>query len=46
MKAVLASPALIDTDLPEPTPGPHDLLVHMEAVAVNPVDLRVCGKTI
>ena len=41
MKAVLATPALIDTDLPEPTPGPRDLLVQVEAVAVNPVDSKV-----
>ncbi len=41
MKAVLATPALIDADLPEPTPGPRDLLVQVEAVAVNPVDSKV-----
>ena len=41
MKAVLATPALIDTDLPEPTPGPRDLLVRVEAMAVNPVDSKV-----
>jgi len=43
MKAVLATPALIDTELPEPTPGPRDLLVRIEAVAVNPVDSKVRG---
>ncbi len=41
MKAVLATPALVDTDLPEPTPGPHDLRVRVEALAVNPVDTKV-----
>ena len=28
-------------DLPDPAPGPHDLLVRVEAVAVNPVDTKV-----
>jgi zinc-binding alcohol dehydrogenase family protein len=28
-------------DLPDPVPGPHDLLVRVEAVAVNPVDTKV-----
>jgi zinc-binding alcohol dehydrogenase family protein len=28
-------------DLPDPEPGPHDLLVRVEAVAVNPVDTKV-----
>jgi zinc-binding alcohol dehydrogenase family protein len=41
MRAILASPALIDTNLPEPTPGPHDLLVRIEAVAVNPIDTKL-----
>jgi NADPH2:quinone reductase len=41
MKAVLATPALIDTTQPEPVPGPRDLLVRIEAVAVNPVDTKV-----
>lgn len=27
--------------LPDPVPGPHDLLVRVEAVAVNPVDTKV-----
>jgi zinc-binding alcohol dehydrogenase family protein len=31
-------------DLPDPRPGPHDLLVRVEALAVNPVDTKVrCG---
>lgn len=33
--------ALVDIDLPEPEPGPRDLLVRVEAVSVNPVDTKV-----
>lgn len=33
--------ALIDLDLPEPVPGPRDLLVEVRAVSVNPVDTKV-----
>ncbi|WPP00086.1 zinc-binding alcohol dehydrogenase family protein [Pseudomonas sp. HR96] len=33
--------ALIDIDLPEPTPGPRDLLVQVRAVSVNPVDTKI-----
>ncbi|MFK7964739.1 MAG: zinc-binding alcohol dehydrogenase family protein [Burkholderiaceae bacterium] len=33
--------AFIDTELPEPTPGDHDLLVSVQAVSVNPVDTKV-----
>lgn len=32
---------LVDVDLPEPLAGPSDLLVRVEAVAVNPVDTKV-----
>ena len=28
-------------ELPDPIPGPHDLLVRVEAWAVNPVDTKV-----
>ena len=28
-------------DLPEPTPGPRDLLVRVHAIATNPVDMKV-----
>ncbi len=28
-------------DLPDPSPGPQDLLVRVEAIAVNPVDTKV-----
>ncbi|MDG3439097.1 zinc-binding alcohol dehydrogenase family protein [Nitrospirillum amazonense] len=33
--------ALVDLDLPEPTPGPRDVLVRVKAVSVNPVDTKV-----
>lgn len=33
--------ALVEIDLPDPDYGPHDLLVEIEAIAVNPVDTKV-----
>ncbi|WP_296225873.1 zinc-binding alcohol dehydrogenase family protein [Ralstonia sp. UBA689] len=33
--------ALVDITLPEPTPGPRDLLVEVRAISVNPVDVKV-----
>ncbi|MDB5961957.1 MAG: zinc-binding alcohol dehydrogenase family protein [Massilia sp.] len=33
--------ALLDLTLPEPTPGPRDLLVRVHAVSVNPVDTKI-----
>jgi len=36
-----ANEALIDLELPDPTPGPHDLLVSVRAVSVNPVDTKL-----
>ncbi len=33
--------ALVDIDLPRPTPSGRDLLVRVEAVSVNPVDTKV-----
>ena len=33
--------ALVDLDLPEPQPGPRDLLVEIRAVSVNPVDTKL-----
>ncbi|MCB5187758.1 zinc-binding alcohol dehydrogenase family protein [Methylobacillus caricis] len=33
--------ALLDVDISTPAPGPHDLLVKVEAIAVNPVDTKV-----
>ena len=31
---------LTEIDLPRPSPGPHDLLVAVKAVSVNPVDVK------
>lgn len=33
--------ALIDVQLPVPSPGPRDLLVSVKAVSVNPVDTKI-----
>jgi zinc-binding alcohol dehydrogenase family protein len=33
--------SLIDVELPVPTPGPYDLLVRVEAVSVNPADVKI-----
>ncbi|NDL62997.1 zinc-binding alcohol dehydrogenase family protein [Acerihabitans arboris] len=33
--------ALVDIDLPKPTPGPRDIVVAVKAVSVNPVDTKV-----
>lgn len=33
--------ALVEIDLPQPVPGPRDLLVAVRAVSVNPVDTKV-----
>lgn len=50
MKAILTHPqsplisaldALIDTTLPDPIPGEHDLLVEVKAISVNPVDTKI-----
>jgi zinc-binding alcohol dehydrogenase family protein len=35
---------LLDLELAEPTPCPQDLLVAVEAIAVNPVDLKVRSR--
>ncbi|WP_368496448.1 zinc-binding alcohol dehydrogenase family protein [Herbiconiux sp. A18JL235] len=35
-----ASDAFVDAQLAVPEPGPHDLLVRVEAVSVNPVDVK------
>jgi zinc-binding alcohol dehydrogenase family protein len=36
--------SLIDVELPVPEPGPHDLLVRVNAVSVNPVDVKVRAR--
>ncbi|MFE2065169.1 zinc-binding alcohol dehydrogenase family protein [Streptomyces sp. NPDC059467] len=33
--------SLVDVTLPTPRPGPHDLLVRVEAIALNPVDYKI-----
>ena len=33
--------ALVDLALPDPSPGPRDLLVEVRAISVNPVDYKV-----
>jgi zinc-binding alcohol dehydrogenase family protein len=33
--------SLLDVTLPEPSPGPRDLLVEVKAISVNPVDTKV-----
>ena len=33
--------SLLDIELPEPTPGPRDLLVAVQAISVNPVDTKI-----
>lgn len=38
---VTADEALIDIELPEPTPRGHDVLVEVRAVSVNPVDTKL-----
>ncbi len=37
--------SLLDVLLPEPVPEPHDLLVDIKAVSVNPVDTKVRSST-
>lgn len=32
---------LIDLEIPKPEPGPRDLLVRIEAVSVNPIDVKL-----
>ena len=36
--------SLVDLDLPVPSPGLRDLLVRVEAVSVNPVDVKIRGR--
>lgn len=37
--------SLYETTLPQPTPGPRDLLVEVKAIAVNPVDTKVRARS-
>ncbi|WP_435656686.1 zinc-binding alcohol dehydrogenase family protein [Brucella pituitosa] len=34
-------PMFVEADIPSPIPGPHDLLVRVEAVSINPIDAKV-----
>ena len=38
--------ALLDVDVPKPTPGERDLLVAIKAIAVNPVDYKVRSRSV
>ena len=38
--------AFADVTLPDPQPGPRDLLVRIEAVSVNPVDTKIRGGAV
>jgi zinc-binding alcohol dehydrogenase family protein len=40
-RPIAEAESLIDIELPRPEPGPHDLLVKVEAVSVNPVDVKL-----
>lgn len=40
---VTSARSLVPTTIPEPVPGPHDLLVEVRAVSVNPVDVKLRG---
>lgn len=45
MRAVTATAdGFAEVELDVPAPGPHDLLVEVRAVSVNPVDLKVRGE--
>ncbi|MGE3268973.1 MAG: zinc-binding alcohol dehydrogenase family protein [Chloroflexota bacterium] len=38
---ITAAESLLDLELPDPTPGPRDLLVRVQAISVNPVDVKM-----
>ncbi|KHK02676.1 zinc-binding alcohol dehydrogenase family protein [Desulfovibrio sp. TomC] len=52
MKAILAvgghdpaaEKAFIEAERPQPTPGPHDVLVRVAAAGVNPVDTKIFAR--
>jgi len=35
--------SLVDVSLDRPSPGPHDLLVEVRAISVNPIDTKIRG---
>jgi NADPH2:quinone reductase len=37
--------SLLDIEIPEPRPGPRDLLIEVKAISVNPVDVKVRART-
>ncbi|GGG12071.1 zinc-binding alcohol dehydrogenase family protein [Rhizobium wenxiniae] len=44
-KPVTEPDALVDIEVPKPEPGPHDLLVKVEAISVNPADVKQRGNS-
>ncbi|MEX0759586.1 MAG: alcohol dehydrogenase catalytic domain-containing protein, partial [Tistlia sp.] len=44
-KPIAEPDSLLDLELPDPMPGPRDLLVRVEAVSVNPVDTKMRMRT-
>ncbi|WKD59604.1 zinc-binding alcohol dehydrogenase family protein [Corynebacterium caspium] len=48
MKAVTANPNFQEVELPDPVPGPHDILVEVRATSINPIDtkMRARGATL
>ncbi|MBT2134493.1 zinc-binding alcohol dehydrogenase family protein [Croceibacterium sp. LX-88] len=36
--------SLVELDIPDPKPGPNDLLVRIEAISVNPADYRMRNR--
>lgn len=41
---IVHADSLVDIEIAEPVMGPHDLLVEVRAVAVNPVDTKIRSK--
>ena len=44
-RPVTAADAFVDVEMEKPAPGPRDLLVKVEAVSVNPVDVKTRART-
>jgi len=40
-RPITAEDALVDIDIPKPTPAERDLLVQIKAISVNPVDTKI-----